>query len=337
MPAPLSDSAAFDALAAAGDDARAFLRARWFGDTRHCVPRAGDGEPLAALALAERRKGPFRLHEIGGAYWPFRGVPIAPTATPAALADAMRSARRKLGSVFRLGPVIGNDGQIARLREAARLGGWRVLSRPVGQSFIVDLAALKARGNWPSARGAQKDRWRVRQMAKTGPVAIRRFTGKNWSAGDRDAIAAIEGNSWVGQLASGGDTKFHDPAMRRYWEEVAQDPVIGDMIRGMIMYVGETPVAFTFGLDCGTTRYCIANNFDRNFNKHSPGRVLLYADFEAAHTRGIERIDWGLGDAGYKSEMGAHEGPEMIDLLFVANPLVAMLAKPVWERAPGNS
>ena len=332
MPPSTDESAQFDALAAAGDPARGFLRSAWFDGARTFVLKNDRDAACAAFALAERRKGPFRVQEVGGAYWPFRGVPLSPDLTAADLAPILRSARREIGGIWRLGPVIGDDAQLDVLQQAAREAGWRVLSRTIGQSFVIDVAGLKAGGNWPSTKGAQKDRWRVRQMAKKGPVTIRWYTGADWSAQDRDDIAAIEANSWVGQLESGGDTKFHDPEMRRYWETVARDPVISAMIHGMIMTVGDRPVAFTFGLDCGTVRYSIANNFDRAFNKHSPGRVLLYADFEAAHSRGIERIDWGLGDAGYKSGMGAQEGPEMVDLLFVANPLVAALAKPVWQR-----
>ncbi len=322
----------FDALAEAGDDRRRFLRAQWFtGSQRHML-RDDEGEPQAAFALTERRKGPFRLREVGGAYWPYRGVAIAPCTSSAQLALTLSAARSQLGRVWRLGPIIGGDRQVATLVDAARQAGWRVLTCTIGQSFVVDLKALKSQGNWPSTKGAQKDRWRVRQMAKTGPVAIRWFSGTDWTVQDRDDIAAIEASSWVGQLASGGDTKFHDPAMRRYWETVAGDPAIAAMIGGMIMTVGDRPIAFTFGLDCGTTRYCIANNFDRNFSKHSPGRVLLYADFEAAWTRGIERIDWGLGDAGYKSEMGAHPDADMLDLLFVRGRVLPVLLRRWWER-----
>lgn len=334
---PQSDAASFDALAQDGPAARGFLRAGWFaappqGAIDRFVLRDQKGRPQAALALAERRKGPLRLREVAGPYWPFRGIPLAADVSPEALAPLLRAQAPRFGRVWRMGPVLADCGQSATLVAAARLAGWRVLTRAVGQAFIVDLAALKARGNWPSTKGAQKDRWRVRQMAKQGPVSIRFYTGTDWSAADRDAIAAIEARSWVGQLERGGDTKFHDPALRACWEEAARDPALAAMIRGMLLFVGERPVAFTFGLDCGTTRYCIANNYDRDFARHSPGRVLLYADFEAAHARGIERIDWGLGDAGYKSDMGAAPGPAMHDLLFVRAPVLPALLRRWWER-----
>jgi CelD/BcsL family acetyltransferase involved in cellulose biosynthesis len=103
------------------------------------------------------------------------------------------------------------------------------------------------------------------------------------------------------------------------------------MIHGSILWVGDNPVAFTFGLDCGDTRYCIANNFDPRFRKHSPGRILLYEDFQAAAARGVRQVNWGIGDGGYKREMGAEAGAQALDLLFVRNTALAMLAKPFWR------
>jgi CelD/BcsL family acetyltransferase involved in cellulose biosynthesis len=80
-------------------------------------------------------------------------------------------------------------------------------------------------------------------------------------------------------------------------------------------------------------RYYIANNYDQRFNQFGAGRVLLYDDFARAGERGVRRISWGVGDAGYKSEMGAQPGAHLIDLLFVRNALLARLLSPWWERA----
>jgi hypothetical protein len=44
----------------------------------------------------------------------------------------------------------------------------------------------------------------------------------------------------------------------------------------------------------------------------------------------VETIGWGAGDPGYKSEMGARPGPDILDLLFVRGPLAA-LARPLWR------
>ena len=326
-----------DELAQADDPRRAFLRNRWFeaiGDTtlENLIARDPSGKPLLALPLTTRKIGPFAIRQIAGAYWPFRGAPLDRKASVDKLAAALAKRRGNLGTAWRIGPVVADDPSVATLRQVAVQAGWHCLERPVSSLFCLDLVALRASGNWPSSKGKQKDRWRVRQLEKTGPVTITPYTGIDWTEDTRNAVAAIEARSWVGQLQQGGDTKFLDPNLRLYWERVADDPAIAAMIRGFILWVGDTPAAFTFGMDAGDTRYCIANNFDQQFHKFSPGRVLLYHDFEDAADRGLSRIDWGLGDGGYKGAMGAHEDAAVIDLLFVRNPLLARVAAPLWRK-----
>lgn len=332
------DAALFDALAESGDPHRSFLRSRWFtaGERRpgqSLVLRAPTGAPVAAFALVERRKGPLALREVGGCYWPFRGAPLAGDATPDALAAALRARRSGFGRVWRMGPVESGQPALETMRRAAAEAGWTVLSRPLGQVFELDLAAPAQGGEWPSPKTRRKNRWRKRRLEEDGgPLRIEYFTGSNWTARQRDAMAAIEAASWLGKLDDGGDTKFRDPAMRRYWEDLCDDPVLADMLLGSVMWIGDVPAAFTFGVEAGDTRYCIANSYDARFTRFGPGRVLLYDDFAHAADRGITRIGWGLGDAGYKAEMGARPGPRMVDLLFVRGRLAASLLRHWWER-----
>ena len=102
-------------------------------------------------------------------------------------------------------------------------------------------------------------------------------------------MAQIEAESWLGTLADGGDTKFRDPEMRRYWEDICTDPVLAAMLFGSLMWIGDTPAAFTFGIEAGPVRYYIANNYDQRFNQFGAGRVLLYDDFARAGERGVRR------------------------------------------------
>ncbi|WP_370033137.1 GNAT family N-acetyltransferase [Qipengyuania mesophila] len=330
----LDEAAIFDTLAATGAPHRAFLRSAWFaGAPVRFAARRGDGSPLAAFALVERRKGPLVLREVGGCYWPFRGIPVAPDAKPEDLAEALAADASDLGRVWRLGPAQAGDPALETLVAAARLAGWRVLTRTLGTVFELDLAALTASGDWPSAKTQRKNRWRKRRLEEEGG-ALRSevFTGRDWTAGQRDAMAAIEAASWLGTLADGGDTKFRDPAIRAYWESLCGDPALSAMLFGSVMWIGEVHAAFTFGVEAGGVRYYIANNYDERFTKFGPGRVLLYEDFARAAEAGVKTISWGLGDAGYKSEMGAQAGPEMVDLLFVRGRMPAAVLRHWWER-----
>jgi len=342
-PDTINDSDAFDALAVADRPDRAYLRKQWFLSgpepaTTFTVARGPGGKPLAGFGMRPKAIGPdalgLKIPEVAGPYWPFRGVPLDASASTQELAAAMRapSFAKSIGPAFRLGPVVRDHASVAQLSKAATLAGWTVLTKQVGQHFAVDLKTLIASGNWPSTRGQRKRRWHVRNMEKIAPVRFEYFTGEDWTHTTRDAMATIEANSWLGTLEDGGDTKFRDPALRATWKDAAKDPVLASMIRGSLFWIGDDPVAFTFGLDCGTSRLLIANNFDMNFKKESPGKVLIYDDFLKAADRGIELMDLGLGDAGYKSDMGAEQVGTIVDLMFVKNPLFARLLRPLWER-----
>ncbi len=326
-----------DAVAAIADPRHIFLRGAWFaaceGSRLFAVVR-GDGRPLAGFGIIDRRIGPFTLREVAGSYWPFRGIALAADASAgevtAMLAD--RALQRLLGRVWRLGPVFADDPAAMKLRSAAAGSGWAVLERQLGTCFEIDVRALRADGPWPRGSTMKKNRWREKKLGEIGALDVRRFTGADWTPADRDAIARIERNSWLAAEADAG-LQFADARQRDIWEAVATDPVLAAGLRGSILWVGDAPAAFTFGLQVGTTFYQMANNYDESFAPQSPGRTLLIREFEQAARAGVERISWGSGDAGYKSEMGAQAGPEIVDLLFVRSRHLAAALRPFWRDA----
>ena len=330
---------ALDLAAAADARAHAFLRAAWFGAAANGAPlrtlvarRAGGGEPVAAIPLAQRRMGPLAIAEVPGSYWPYRSFPIARDAGADELAAllAAPAARAALGRVWRLGPVYADDPGAARLAAAARSSGWTILTRRLGTCYVVDLARLAAGDSWPSAKTLRKNRWLERRLAEQGELAFTTISGDQWTPATFELLAAIEAESWVAKKAGGGDAKFLGPDCRRTWQRAVGDPVIAAMLGCSILHVGGVPAAFTFSLRCGPTLYFLANSYSERFAEGSPGRVLLYRDLQAAAASGVTRVGWGAGDPGYKSEMGAEPGPDILDHLIVRGPLAA-LARPLWR------
>ncbi len=320
-----------DALCARSGANRAFLRSQWFAAGSEPVDqtlelRFEDGTLAALLPLRSRSRYSLPWCELAGGYWPLRSPLVDPDISVERLATLFDDPA--LSGVLRLGPAMQGDRAVNSLVAAAGLAGWSVLDKHLGTIFELDLPGE----NWPSSKTQRKNRWRRRRLAEGGELRIRFFSGRDWTAEDLNAMATIEAASWLGKLDGGGDTKFADPDQRRFWEDLCEDPALASMLNGSLMTIGDEPVAFVFGLDCGTTRYCIANNFDARFTKFGPGRVLLYADFEHARDRGVTRVSWGSGDMGYKTEMGAVEGPELRDLLFVRNRLLGTILGTVWER-----
>ena len=332
-------SAALDLAAAADARTHAFLRAAWFGAAAAGAPlvtlvarRAASADPVAAIPLVRRRLGPLSIREVPGSYWPYRSFPVARDAGERDLADLLGApeARAALGRAWRVGPVYADDPTATRLVAAARRGGWAVLTRRLGTCYVVDLAALAAEGPWPSTKTLRKNRWLERRLAESGELDFRSLAGEQWNGGIFDQLAAIEAASWVGRNSNPRDTKFVHSENRRIWERAVRDPLLAGQLRCSILSIGGAPAAFTFSLRCGETLYYIANSFSERFAEGSPGRVLIYRDFQQAAADGVATIGWGAGDPGYKSEMGARPGPEILDLLIVRGPL-APLARWLWR------
>ena len=331
---------ALDAAAEAADPSQAFLRAAWFaaavergGLATLSARRAASGLPVAALPLAARRLGPLAIREVAGSYWPYRSIPLAADAADAEL-DTLLSApaaRSVLGRAWRIGPVYADDPAAARLIAAARRTGWSVLTRRLGTCFMIDLRQLTAAGPWPSSKTLRKNRWIERRLAESGALEFRQVSGGEWTESVFDTLAAIEAESWHARAQGGKDTKFLNPDNRRIWERAVADGVLARLLGATILTIGGVPAAFDFTLRAGDTLHFIANSYSERFADRSPGRILLYRDFQRAAADGIARIGWGAGDPGYKSEMGAAPGPEILDLLFVRGRALALLAGTIWR------
>jgi CelD/BcsL family acetyltransferase involved in cellulose biosynthesis len=325
-----------DAAAAQADGAHAFLRAAWFQapsprPLQTLVARRRNGQVLAALPLLPRRL-PLDVARVAGNYWPFRSFPIAADACDGEVAALLRhpDLRRALGPVWRVGPIFADDPTFHHLHRLAPAAGWSVLQRRLGTCFEIDVRALRESGPWPRASTMKKHRWREKGLRQEGVLTYRRVTGAEWQEADLDAVAAIESRCWLAEQEGGADTQFSRPEQRRFWTEVAQDPVLAPMLFCSILRVGAVPAAFAFGMEVGRVRYYIANNYEPRFARHSPGRILLTSDFAEAAESGIERISWGSGDAGYKSAMGAVPGPAIWDVLLVRPPLLAPPLRRLW-------
>jgi len=334
-------SPALDEAASAAAPGQQFLRAAWFAAAADetslrtlSARRSGSGATLAAIPLVSRRIGPVAVREVPGSYWPFRSFPVAADATMDELAAflAAPAVRSALGRVWRVGPVPADDPAATLIGAAAQRSGWTMLSRKIATCFDLDVPRVVGSGNWPSSKRRQTLRARTRRLAARGEISYSTVTGAQWSSEALDLIAAAEAESWV--VREGGDPKFLPGTdCRRIWEGVIADPAIGQNLMAWLLHVGGEPAAFVFCLDAGATRHVIANGYSERFAEGSPGLLLLCRAFHESAASGVEKIAWGAGDAGYKSEMGAEEGTDLVDLLFVRGPVLEAVARPLWARS----
>jgi CelD/BcsL family acetyltransferase involved in cellulose biosynthesis len=325
--------AAIDEAADAAAERHQFLRRAWFAAAggeaaATLVARRADGRTIAALPTVAAGPGPLGLRTVPGCYWPFRGFPVAADAGDAELAAliAAPEARAALGRGWRLGPVMDNDPVLARLLRIAPGCGWRVLTRRAGTSWALDIDGE----SWPKPSTLRNLHKQEKKLERLGETGFRFVTGADWNHAVLDALAAIERGSWAGNRA-GADPKFVDPSLLEGWRTLIRDPAMAAMLGVGLLSIGGVPAAFSFGLQCGRTRYCIATSYDAAFARHGPGYVAGYRTYFAATERGATRLSLGAGDGGEKSGMGAAPEAELVDCLFVRGAASAALLRPFWR------
>lgn len=334
-----------DELAARAPDSHRFLRASWFcggkpDEISTLVARRRDNG--AGLALPLRIIGPtvFGARALAGSYWPFRSAALADSF---ALGDMLALlddpiAQAAMGPMLRLGPIYESDKLATMLVGAAKLKGWSVLARTVGQSYTQTLDSAEGGTVWPSKLRRKKLRKLHARLDELGHVTLRTVRGPNWSPRVFHDLAQIETNSWVGTKTDRSGAKFLDPDMLEHWKQAVMDPVLADMLAATILYVGDHPVSFSLDLTTGALQYGIASSYDMAFAAYSPGQIVNVHAIDDGAASGVRQIDWGAGDSGYKREIGAVPGPVIQDFLIVRNPVLAAMLRPKWEGAglPAN-
>ena len=220
-----------------------------------------------------------------------------------------------------------------RSSNAAAASGWMVSTRRLGRTFLIDIPTLRAAGPWPTGSTLKRVRNYENRLRRLGEVTFERIAGAGWTPAAFDALAAIEAASWIASRTDGSGAKFLASGQGDYWRRVAADPAVAAMLSALVVRVGGRPVAFCFDLNVGSLQYGIAASHDAAFDSFRPGRIATCRNLEWAIERGIERIDLGAGDSGYKAEMGASPGPEIVDMLFIRPPAIAALLRPAWEAS----
>ncbi len=342
-------ASALDVVAGNAAPTHRFLRYGWFAAALAAYGGASspnrartltvlrEGAPVLALPFVPAGPAALGIAAVPGCYWPFRSFPVAQDAGTEAFEVALDRLGRH-ANALRLGPVYDDDPALRGLRAAAAARGWVALDRFVAESFLLDMAALRAEGTWPRNSTLRKNRFHEKHLGEHGALDWSFVSGADWTAQAFDDLAAIERNSWIADRTDGADAKFTDGGHGAFWRAAAADPVVAEMMWAALLRIDGAPVAFSFDLNAGALKYAIANSYDPRVGKHSPGKLLYYRNLVRALDDGIVAVDWGAGDSGYKRVIGAANGPAIRDWLFVRPGLpglAARLARPMWRRS-GN-
>ncbi len=337
-------SAQIDRVAETAAPTHRFLRYGWFaaalaayGGQARTITLTGEGEPVVALPYVATGPRWAKLASVPGCYWPFRSFPVREDAG-AECGELLLDRLARDVNALRIGPVYDGDPALEMLRAAAASRGWSAIDRTIAQSFLLDMGALRAEGTWPRNSTLRKNRFHEKHLREHGETDWRFVSGADWSEAQFDALAAIEQKSWITDRTDGSDAKFTRAGHGAFWRAAAADPVLAKMMWAAMLTVDGEPAAFSFDLNAGDLKYAIANSYDPQFGKHSPGKLLYYRNLVRALDDGITRVDWGAGDSGYKRTIGADGGPMIRDWLFVRPGLpglAAKLARGLWRRS-GN-
>ncbi|MGC6399369.1 GNAT family N-acetyltransferase [Sphingomonas sp. FW199] len=315
-----------------------FLRRSWFGNSRTPGARTlyierVDRTPLAAIPIEPANTSFPGINAVGGGYWPFRSFPAAADLTSLDLARALSVPRiqQGIGPVLRIGPAYAGDRAALLMREAAAMLGWQILVRRLGTRFVqqVDdrMIAEGALGRSRRRRIAGAER----RLAELGTIAVGIVRGAEWCDVVLNDLGRIEAQSWIGTDTDRSGAKFIDPAARRRWLELLADRHLAERLHATILYVDHQPVAFSFDLIAGTMLYAIASGYDPAFARFGPGMIVTRHSLDHAIASGVRTIDWGCGDTGYKTEMGATPDQAIEDWLIVRGNVLAAALRPVWE------
>jgi len=326
-----------DALAACNLSGHGFLRAAWYGAGRAAkgrtlVLRGAQGVLLAAIPTIIFGPALLGARKVPGSYWPLRAPLIAPGCGVSDLSHALgHAAASSLGPVWRIGPTRADDEAIMRVIEAAQLANWTILARPAGISWVVDLDAAKAKG-WPRPSVGKKLRAAWRKLGELGPLRWHHVRGSGWNAAVLEDMGRIEAESWIARTTDGRGAKFMTPAQRATWQSVLHDPALAERLSAAILMLGDRPITFCFDLDDGPVRYGIASSYVEDMKRFNIGKLANYRSMDDAIAAGQRVLDLGVGDSGYKEEMGAVQGYAMTDLLFVRSRTAALLLARLWGK-----
>lgn len=333
---------AIDDVAARAATPHRFLRRAWYRATGSAnattiVARRLDGTPILALPTTPLGPDMVGARAIPGIYWPYRAPVIAADADPSELAAALAhpNARGALSPFWRLGPTYADDPSIGALVAAARRAGWWILTRPLGRVWNFDLAAAVESG-FPRKSVARRLRVDARKLAERGALRYETIRGTGWTDAARAMLGRIEAAGWVGTRTDGSGAKFLTATQRAHWAAITADPALADAVQAVVLHVGEHPVAFTLDIVLGDHQYGIASSYDKAFARESPGKLVTYHQFDSAIAQGVRIVDLGAGDSGYKRDIGAQPGSEVVDLLLVRSRATAALLRLRWEGRAGD-
>jgi CelD/BcsL family acetyltransferase involved in cellulose biosynthesis len=298
---PSVSPSTWQALLRAGDVVEVFGTREWLAAWRRCYPR---GELL--LVLVERGGVPVLLAPLfaesgmvffcgaGAAdYLDFLGAVHDADALTAALACASRATPGFLG--FRLHHVPEASRTAGTLRACACRLGFDLVQEGELDAPYVDLD-LDAASERPAAHRrslVRHEQW----FRRSGSLDIVHQRHLDPGSPLVDSFFAQHVARWA---QTPHPSAFQDPTTRDFHRAlVSAGSEHGWLVFTTVRFNG-TAVAFHLGLDFGGSLLWYKPSFAPAYARRSPGEVLLRHLLLLAAQSGRRRLDFGIGDEGFK-------------------------------------
>ncbi|HMO28702.1 GNAT family N-acetyltransferase [Enterovirga sp.] len=284
-------------------------------DLRVAVLRGVGGDPLFLLPFQTKRRGGFTIAtSVGGTHANYNLPLLRPDfaagltaeAARALLAETGRAVRADLLLMHRV-PVTWNG-----WRNPFAAGGQPCASRAWALRLESDGEATLARSM--SAEARKKIRKKARGLAKAGPVRVLRAQTPE----EAELLLAAFHRQKAHRLGERGiPDPYADPGARAFLREAATEH-LGEgwpalEFHGLL--VGDEVIAVLGGAVDGRRFSGMVVSFQAGeFEKFSPGELLICEVIGDLCRRGFEVFDLGAGDARYKRSI-CDEAEALVDVM----------------------
>jgi CelD/BcsL family acetyltransferase involved in cellulose biosynthesis len=286
----------------------------WRGTVDHLTVR--DGDRLAGvLPLCRQRVLGVSMLSLPGYYFPFRDIPVDAGAVRL-VTDAMvrELTARRGGAGVRIGPMDVESPVRAALLDSLREKRWRVIELGRGHLKWLDLPG-SVEAHTAMIRGrAKKADYFLRRMRKAGDVRleVRTALDAEGNATLLRELQDIESRSWV---ATSGNPRFMGEQNGAFWTRALAHEHLGRAVKTWMLYLDDAPVSFCMVIDAGPVRHQVINGYAQDAGRFSTGHIIFKAMIHDALERGMERINFGLGDPGHKAAWGARRSSGLTDII----------------------
>jgi CelD/BcsL family acetyltransferase involved in cellulose biosynthesis len=164
---------------------------------------------------------------------------------------------------------------------------------------------VRVEGDWEAYESSvdgkvRRDlRRRLRLLEKEGEVSIEVLDGTERLGELLEEGFEIEASGWKREQ---GTAIISRPETRAFYSDVARWAAERGWLRLAFLRLDGRPLAFQCGLEDGGTHYFLKGGFDREFQRFSPGKLLVAAMIERAFREGLELFDFGGEEEPFKLE-----------------------------------